>query len=124
MSSPARAESLISLLAEAGDGLAITRKTALALIDCSDSVLSHLLAAAVRVKNRFKPGVVTYSRKVFLPLTNLCRDHCGYCTFRRSPGDAGAHTMTPEEVLAVCRDGERLGCTEALFSLGDKPEAV
>ena len=75
-------------------------------------------------KEHFKPGVITYSRKVFLPLTNLCRDYCGYCTFRRDPGDPGAHTMTPEEVLAVARAGEKLGCTEALFSLGDKPELL
>ena len=74
------------------------------------------------LKQRFKPGVITYSRKVFLPLTNLCRDYCGYCTFRRDPGEAGAHTMTPDEVLQVARDGASLGCTEALFSLGDKPE--
>jgi FO synthase len=81
-----------------------------------------LLAAARAAKERFKPGAITHSRKVFLPLTNLCRDYCGYCTFRRDPGEAGAHTMTPEEVLEVARTGEKLGCTEALFSLGDKPE--
>jgi FO synthase len=60
---------------------------------------------------------------VFLPLTNLCRDYCAYCTYRRDPGQPGAHTMTPDEVLDVARRGEALGCTEALFSLGDKPEA-
>ena len=75
-------------------------------------------------KENFKPGVITYSRKVFLPLTNLCRDYCGYCTFRRDPVEPGAHTMTPEEVLSVARAGEKLGCTEALFSLGDKPELL
>ena len=73
------------------------------------------LSAATALKQRFKPGVITYSRKVFLPLTNLCRDYCGYCTFRRDPGEAGAHTMTPDEVLQIARDGARLGCTEALF---------
>ncbi len=73
---------------------------------------------------KFKPGVITYSRKVFLPLTNLCRDYCGYCTFRRDPGEPGAHTMTPDEVMEVVRAGERMGCTEALFSLGDKPEML
>ena len=83
-----------------------------------------MLAAAHAAKERFKPGVITYSRKVFLPLTNLCRDYCGYCTFRRDPGDPGAHTMTPDEVLSVARAGEKLGCTEALFSLGDKPELL
>ena len=76
------------------------------------------------MKEQFRPGVITYSRKVFIPLTNLCRDYCGYCTYRRDPGDPGAHTMTPEEVLAVAQQGEKLGCTEALFSLGDKPETL
>lgn len=79
---------------------------------------------AREARDRFKPGVITYSRKVFIPLTNLCRDYCGYCTFRRDPGQPGAHTMTPEEVLNVARAGEKLGCTEALFSLGDKPELI
>jgi len=102
----------------------ISRSAALHLIRCSDADLPQLLAAARAAKERFKRGVITYSRKVFLPLTNLCRDYCGYCTFRRDPGDPGAHTMTPDEVLAVARAGEELGCTEALFSLGDKPELL
>ncbi len=102
----------------------ISRGEALRLIRCPDEDLPELLAAARAAKERFKPGVITYSRKVFLPLTNLCRDYCGYCTFRRDPRDPGAHTMTPDEVLAVARAGEKLGCTEALFSLGDKPELL
>ncbi len=102
----------------------ISREFALRLIRCTDDELPVLLAAARAAKENFKPSVITYSRKVFLPLTNLCRDYCGYCTFRRDPGDPGAHTMTPEEVLTVARAGEKLGCTEALFSLGDKPELI
>jgi len=102
----------------------ISRDAALRLIRCPDEELPELLAAARSAKERFKPGVITYSRKVFLPLTNLCRDYCGYCTFRRDPGEPGAHTMTPDEVLDVARQGEKLGCTEALFSLGDKPELL
>jgi 7,8-didemethyl-8-hydroxy-5-deazariboflavin synthase CofG subunit len=102
----------------------ISRQLALTLIRCSDDDLPALLAAARAAKERFKPGTISYSRKVFLPLTNLCRDYCGYCTFRRDPGDPGAHTMTPEEVLEIARAGEKLGCTEALFSLGDKPELL
>ncbi len=102
----------------------ISRELALRLINCPDNALPALLAAARAAKEKFKPGIITYSRKVFLPLTNLCRDYCGYCTFRRDPGEPGAHTMTPEEVLAVARAGEKLGCTEALFSLGDKPELL
>ena len=102
----------------------LSRDAALRLIRCRDEDLPELLALARAAKEQFKPGVVTYSRKVFLPLTNLCRDYCGYCTFRRDPGEPGAHTMTPDEVLAVARAGEKLGCTEALFSLGDKPELL
>lgn len=102
----------------------ITGNAARLLIRCTDEDLPAVLARARAAKEKFKPGIVTYSRKVFIPLTNLCRDYCGYCTFRRDPGDAGAHTMTPEEALAVARSGEKLGCAEALFSLGDKPELL
>ena len=121
---PAAPGNCAATLAEVCPGVPISRDAALQLIQCSDDDLPALLAAARAAKERFKPGVITYSRKVFLPLTNLCRDYCGYCTFRRDPGDPGAHTMTPEEVLAVARAGEKLGCTEALFSLGDKPELL
>jgi 7,8-didemethyl-8-hydroxy-5-deazariboflavin synthase CofG subunit len=111
-------------LADLQPGSPISRDLALRLIRCSDDDLPALLADARAARDNFKPGVITYSRKVFLPLTNLCRDYCGYCIFRRDPGEPGAHTMTPEEVLAVARAGEKLGCTEALFSLGDKPELL
>ncbi len=104
--------------------LPISQQSALTLLSSSDADLPGLLAAARAAKERFKPNVITYSRKVFIPLTNLCRDYCGYCAFRRDPGQRGARTMSPEEVLEVVRSGERLGCTEALFSLGDKPELL
>jgi len=102
----------------------ISREAACRLLRADGDMLPSLLSAARLAGARFKPGVITYSRKVFLPLTNLCRDYCGYCTFRRDPGDPGAHTMTPDEVMEVVRAGERMGCTEALFSLGDKPELL
>jgi len=102
----------------------ISREAACRLLRADDDMLPSLLLAAQLARARFKPRVITYSRKVFLPLTNLCRDYCGYCTFRRDPGEAGAHTMTPGEVMEVVRAGERMGCTEALFSLGDKPELL
>jgi 7,8-didemethyl-8-hydroxy-5-deazariboflavin synthase CofG subunit len=107
---------------ELRSGVPLSREGACQLIRCTDQQLPALLSATMEARQHFKPGVVTYSRKVFIPLTNLCRDYCGYCTFRRDPGQAGAHTMTPDEVLAVVRAGEKMGCTEALFSLGDKPE--
>jgi 7,8-didemethyl-8-hydroxy-5-deazariboflavin synthase CofG subunit len=113
---------LTSHLDNLGAGHALSREIACRLIRCSAQDLPALLAAALDAKQCFKPDVITYSRKVFIPLTNLCRDYCGYCTFRRDPGQPGAHTMTPEEVLAVARAGQKLGCTEVLFSLGDKPE--
>ena len=106
------------------NGHSLSREEACELIRCSDDELPALLAAALEAKQRFKPDVITYSRKVFIPLTNLCRDYCGYCIFRRDPDQPGAHTMTPDQVLEVARAGEKMGCTEALFSLGDKPELV
>lgn len=111
-------------LGEERPGIGVSREAAIQLIRCTDDELPSLLAAARAAKELFKPDVITYSRKVFLPLTNLCRDYCGYCTFRRDPGQPGAHTMTPDEVLSVAQAGEKLGCTEALFSLGDKPELL
>jgi 7,8-didemethyl-8-hydroxy-5-deazariboflavin synthase CofG subunit len=114
--------SLDSCLDQLSFGPPLSRELACLLIRARDHELPMLLAAALKAKQRFKPGVITYSRKVFIPLTNLCRDYCGYCIFRRDPGEVGAHTMTPDEVLEVARAGEKMGCTEALFSLGDKPE--
>ena len=109
---------------DAGGMEVISRDAALRLLDAGGRELPSLLSAAQRVRARLHPAIVTYSRKVFVPLTNLCRDYCGYCTFRRDPGQPGAHTMTPDEVMEVVRAGERMGCTEALFSLGDKPELL
>jgi FO synthase len=118
-------EALLTTAAElAAAGEPISRETACRLLQADDDIFPFLLTAAQVARARFKPAVITYSRKVFLPLTNLCRDYCGYCTFRRDPGDPGAHTMTPDEVMEVVRAGERMGCTEALFSLGDKPELL
>jgi 7,8-didemethyl-8-hydroxy-5-deazariboflavin synthase CofG subunit len=118
------ARALSDCLREVGDGAALSPDVAVELLRCDDDLLPELLATARELKERFHPGVITYSRKVFIPLTNLCRDYCGYCTYRRDPGEPGEHTMTPDEVLSVARQGEKLGCTEALFSLGDRPEAI
>jgi len=78
--------------------------------------------AAGSVRDALFGRVVTYSPKVFLPLTNLCRNHCDYCSFRRSPGDPGEWTMTPREIEEQLAAARQLGCAEALFCLGDKPE--
>jgi FO synthase len=119
-----RQRTTASFIDELRSGGPLFREAACGLLHAGHDDLPVLLAAALEAKERFKPGVITYSRKVFIPLTNLCRDYCGYCVFRRDPGETGAHTMTPEEVLEVVREGEKLGCTEALFSLGDKPELI
>ncbi|HEX2507203.1 MAG TPA: 7,8-didemethyl-8-hydroxy-5-deazariboflavin synthase CofG [Miltoncostaeaceae bacterium] len=105
------------------DGDRLTRAQALALADARGGEHPALWAAAAALRERGRPSLVTYSRKVFLPLTNLCRDVCSYCTFAREPGDPRAHTMSPDEVLAVAEAGRALGCKEALFTLGDRPEA-
>jgi FO synthase len=93
--------------------------------------LDRLLTAAARVRDAGlasagRPGVVTYSRKVFIPLTHLCRDRCHYCTFVTTPGqlrqDGRAPFLSPDEVLDIARAGAALGCKEALFTLGDRPE--
>ena len=117
-------EFLAAYLREVRDGRALAPDIARQLLYCDDELLPELLASARALKEQYRPGVITYSRKVFIPLTNLCRDYCGYCTYRRDPGEPGAHTMTPDEVLSVAQRGEKLGCTEALFSLGDRPEAL
>jgi 7,8-didemethyl-8-hydroxy-5-deazariboflavin synthase CofG subunit len=117
-------EFLAACLREVRDGWALAPEIACQLLRCADELLPELLATARALKEQYRPGVITYSRKVFIPLTNLCRDYCGYCTYRRDPGEPGAHTMTPDEVLSIAEAGEKLGCTEALFSLGDRPEAL
>lgn len=98
---------------------AISREQALALLE---RPTEELLARSAECRDRGKGRVVTYSRKVFIPLINLCRDRCGYCTFARAAEDPAAHVMSPDEVLAIARAGQRVGCKEALFSLGDQPE--
>ena len=80
-----------------------------------------LFAHARRLRDEGKGRVVTYSRKVFIPLTTLCRDRCTYCTFAQPPGGGGMY-LEPEEVLAIARAGAEWNCTEALFTLGDRPE--
>ncbi|MEK6666880.1 MAG: 7,8-didemethyl-8-hydroxy-5-deazariboflavin synthase CofG [candidate division NC10 bacterium] len=111
-------------LERARSGLAPSREEAVALLGVADDRLPELLMAASAVRERGRGRRITFSKKVFVPLTTLCRDYCGYCTFRRDPGEPGAHTMTPDEVLALVQAGARLGAKEALFSLGDRPEAL
>ena len=101
---------------------ALSAEEASALAHAPTQDLAALCRAASLLRDRGKGRVVTFSPKVFIPLTRLCRDFCGYCTFRQSPDEADSLYMTSEEALAVARAGQKLGCTEALFTLGEHPE--
>ena len=120
--SPSLNPELEDLLDRAREGFALDRASALLFAD--QASLPELLCAACKLRARGKGTVVTFSKKVFIPLTTLCRDYCSYCTFRKDPGQPGAHFMTPDEVLALAEQGRRAGCKEALFSLGDQPERI
>ncbi len=102
----------------------LSREEAYKLIRAQGRALLSLMQRASAVRDAYWGRTVTYSRKVFIPLTNLCRDKCAYCTFARASSDPLAHTLTPDEVLAIARSGEQAGCKEALFSLGERPELV
>src|SRR5579862_745450 len=123
-SQPRERASIREILDRALAGARLSDADAIALIECPDSDLGAMLSAAAELRDRGKGRDVTYSRKVFLPVTNLCRDRCTYCTFRKDPGDPGAWTMMPDEISAWSRRGAELGCKEALMCLGDKPEVA
>src|SRR6266702_2373335 len=117
-------------LARARDGKPLDRDEAAVLLHARGGQLTELLGYAARTRDAGllaagRPGVITYSRKVFIPLTRLCRDRCGYCTFVTVPGRLGPgdEFLSPDEVLEIARQGAALGCKEALFTLGDRPEA-
>src|SRR5215470_4824774 len=97
-------------------------EAALGLADLPAEELPALLHAAASIRDRRWGRRVTYSPKVFLPVTNLCRDRCDYCSFRRSPGEPGEWTMSPAEIEDWLERGRDAGCVEALFCLGDSPE--
>jgi len=114
-------------LARARDGKPLDQAEAAVLLHARGGDLDRLLAYAGRTRDAGltaagRPGVITYSRKVFIPLTRLCRDRCGYCTFATVPGRLDSPYLSPDEVLAIARQGAALGCKEALFTLGDRPE--
>ncbi len=119
-----RASDIDAIIGRALGGGRLTPEDGYRLIASDATELAALMAAASELRDRGHGRTVTYSRKVFIPLTNLCRQKCGYCTFARGPRDPVAHTMSPDEVLAVARAGQRQGCKEALFSLGERPEEV
>src|SRR5690242_11098820 len=88
----------------------------------SDAPVAELMDEAAALSEKGHGRLVSYSRKVFVPLTRLCRDVCHYCTFAKTPRAGKPAYLSPDEVLAIARAGVAAGCTEALFTLGDKPE--
>ena len=103
-------------------GADLSEGDARALVELGDAAMGELCAAAAELRDRGRGRVITFSPKVFIPLTRLCRDFCGYCTFRQLPDAAASLYLTAEETLSVASAGQRLGCTEALFTLGERPE--
>ena len=110
----------LDLLEQARLGAGLDRETILAL--GSSVPLAELMAVAGALRDDAHGGVISYSRKIFIPLTHLCRDVCHYCTFAKPPRKGMTAYMSRDEVLAVARAGAEAGCKEALFTLGDKPE--
>ncbi len=106
--------------ADAGKSLSLDELTA--LCEARGDDLVELLSIAARLRDLGWGDIVSYSRKVFVPLTMLCRDHCHYCTFAKPPADDAPAYLTPDEVVAIAEAGARAGCKEALFTLGDRPE--
>jgi len=114
-------------LARARDGKPLDHDEATILLHATGDDLKTLLGYASRTRDAGlaaagRPGIITYSKKVFIPLTRLCRDRCGYCTFATVPKNLDSPFLSPDEVLAIARRGAELGCKEALFTLGDRPE--
>ena len=116
------AAAIRTILAKALDGGALDADEGTLLAEGPPESLDDLLDAASRLRDRSHGRTISYSRNVFIPLTNLCRDICDYCTFAKKPGDPLAKTWTPGEVRDLCRRARGAGCKEALFCLGDKPE--
>ena len=127
MTSAPRAAEVSRALARARRGATVSPDEAAALVAARGEALAELLGIAGALRDRGleeagRPGVVTYSPKVFIPLTRLCRDRCHYCTFATVPHRLPAPYLSPDEVLAIARAGAEAGCAEALFTLGDRPE--
>ena len=107
------------LNADTLQGAPITAADAFDLLDIADD---DLLARASQLRDQGHGRLISYSRKVFIPLTELCRDVCHYCTFAKAPRKIEAPFLSADQVLEIARAGQAAGCKEALFTLGDKPE--
>jgi FO synthase len=109
-------------LARARAGKVLSLDEVETLLSARGAALDELLAIASGLRDLGHGTTITYSRKVFIPLTMLCRDHCHYCTFAKPPAKLDSPYLAPEQVVAIAEAGRKLGCKEALFTLGDKPE--
>src|ERR671932_2480271 len=103
------------------EGKDISKEQAYEIMN-SDKYDELIISVAKKIRNRTKGFRVTYSRKVFINLVNLCRDTCSYCTYKKEPSDKLASLMLPQHVLSIAYAGKRIGCTEALFVTGERPE--
>jgi FO synthase len=124
---PVSGNGLRRALRRARDGVTLDATEAEILLSARDDDLVDLCTSAARVRDSGlaaagRPGIVTYSRKVFIPLTRLCRDRCHYCTFATTPNRVEEIYLSPDQVLAIAEQGRAMGCKEALFTLGDRPE--
>jgi FO synthase len=119
---PPSPQQLRRALARAASGKALSLDEAEALLWTRGAELGELMALAARLRSLGHGSTVTYSRKVFVPLTMLCRDHCHYCTFAKPPAKLEHPFLSPDEVVSIAAAGRAMGCKEALFTLGDRPE--
>jgi FO synthase len=120
--SQASAHRLRRALARAEQGKSLSLDETEALLESCDDDLERLMEVAAQLRDLGHGDVVTYSRKVFIPLTMLCRDRCHYCTFAKPPAKLDAPFLTPDEAVSIAEAGRQMGCKEALFTLGDRPE--
>ena len=100
------------------------QEEAYALINTPDEHLQDLISVASAIRDKERGRRISYSKKVFIPLTNICRNDCGYCGFRKDPTEPAAGIMRPDDVIRIAELGDEAGCREALFVLGEKPEAT
>src|SRR5436309_482547 len=112
--------SIKETLAKSLEGKEISKSDAQELFDSKDYLA--ILSTARAIRDTTKSGPITYSRKIFIDLINLCRDSCSYCTYKKEPSDPSASLMRPNEVLHLAQAGKKLRCTEALIVTGERPE--
>jgi len=115
---------LDEILGRALAGKSPARKEAYALINTTGEHLQDLISVASAIRDKERGRRISYSKKVFIPLTNICRNDCGYCGFRKDPTEPAARIMRPDEVIRIAELGDKAGCREALFVLGEKPETT